>query len=153
MKVGDMVQILIGPFKGKVGTILEIEMNAGAINGWITVLYDGQRLLYAGEEVRPHAATRHTRGKEMTSRDFCYWLQGFLEITSEGRTNDHEQTVATEMNCRQVDSIRAHLAMVFKHEIDPSHGPPKHQAALNEIHNQLSEGSHGGHGTGALMRC
>lgn len=57
MKVGDMVQILIGPFKGKVGTILEIEMNAGAINGWITVLYDGQRLLYAGEEVRPHAAT------------------------------------------------------------------------------------------------
>jgi hypothetical protein len=32
--------------------------------------------------------------------------------------------------------IKAHLALVFKHEIDPSMGGPDHQAALNEIHAQ-----------------
>lgn len=45
----------------------------------------------------------------MTSRDFAYWLQGFFEIS--------ETDQLTE---RQVKMIKAHLNLVFKHEIDPS---------------------------------
>ena len=34
----------------------------------------------------------------------------------------------------QVEIIRNHLNLVFKHEIDPSMGTPQHQAVLNEVH-------------------
>jgi len=69
----------------------------------------------------------------MTSRDFCYWLQGFFEIGAQspfaGTPN------AQGLGEHQVECIRRHLALVFKHEIDPSAGPPEHQAKLDEIHN------------------
>lgn len=65
----------------------------------------------------------------MTSRDFCYWLQGYFEVAH--NAGDRELTSA------QVKSIRAHLALVFKHEIDPSMGPPEHQADLNKIHDAI----------------
>lgn len=68
----------------------------------------------------------------MTSRDFCYWLQGFFEI---GRAHEPGNR-APALTERQTEMIRKHLALVFKHEIDPSMGPPEHQAALNEVHNQ-----------------
>lgn len=58
----------------------------------------------------------------MTSRDFCYWLQGYFELG--GGVLSAEHTLC----------IKRHLALVFKHEIDPSAGPPAHQAELNEIH-------------------
>lgn len=45
----------------------------------------------------------------MTSRDFAYWLQGFFEISE-----------TDELNIKQVKMIKAHLNLVFKHEIDPS---------------------------------
>jgi len=45
----------------------------------------------------------------MTSRDFCYWLQGYFEI-SKASTLSEEQT----------QDVRNHLNMVFIHEIDPS---------------------------------
>lgn len=45
----------------------------------------------------------------MTSRDFAYWLQGFFEIGQPG-----------PMTADQVDLVKRHLALVFKHEIDPS---------------------------------
>jgi len=61
----------------------------------------------------------------MTSRDFCYWLQGFFELGTDG---------SYALDEKQTASIRAHLALVFKHEIDPLAGPPEHQKALNEIH-------------------
>lgn len=60
----------------------------------------------------------------MTSRDFCYWLQGFFEISNPQTINK----VETEM-------IKKHLALVFKHEIDPSMGDEVHQNELNAIHN------------------
>lgn len=60
----------------------------------------------------------------MTSRDFCYWLQGFFEINE-----------PTEVTPKQTEQIKKHLNLVFKHEIDPSMGGPEHQAELNEIHN------------------
>jgi len=68
----------------------------------------------------------------MTSRDFCFWLQGFFEIA--GNTPAREPSNRWNLNDSQVDMIRNHLALVFKHEIDPSAGPPAHQAELNKIH-------------------
>lgn len=69
----------------------------------------------------------------MTSRDFCYWLQGYFEV-KEGET-----TVPTDkfLTHQQVVMIRNHLAMVFKHEIDPSYKPQKiidHQQELLSAH-------------------
>ena len=58
----------------------------------------------------------------MTSRDFCYWLQGFFEISK-------AETVTAE----QKEIIKRHLDMVFEHEIDPSF-PAKQQGILNKIH-------------------
>ena len=71
----------------------------------------------------------------MTSRDFCYWLQGFFELSGGGG----------ELTQAQVGAVRKHLALVFKHEIDPSHGDEKHQAALDQIHHT--------HDPHALYRC
>jgi hypothetical protein len=59
----------------------------------------------------------------VTSRDFCYWLQGLFELG---------EPVA--LNETQTKAVRAHLALVFKHEIDPAAGGPAVQAALNAIH-------------------
>lgn len=41
----------------------------------------------------------------MTSRDFCFWLQGFFEISNN-----------TEVTKEQVEIIKGHLGLVFKHE-------------------------------------
>jgi hypothetical protein len=60
----------------------------------------------------------------MTSRDFCYWLQGYIEIGDV--FPDQKQWLR----------IKNHLALVFKHEIDPSMGSAAHQQKLNEIHNK-----------------
>jgi hypothetical protein len=59
----------------------------------------------------------------MTSRDLVYWLQGFFELENP-KTLNEEQT-----RC-----IKNHLALVFKHEIDPSMGDESHQVSLNKIH-------------------
>lgn len=64
----------------------------------------------------------------MTSRDFCYWLQGYLEIEKEGHAGP------SELSPEQVSCIAKHLALVFRHEIDPSAGDEKMQEALNKIH-------------------
>lgn len=61
----------------------------------------------------------------MTSRDFCYWLQGFLELS---------MSTNLELDRKKVQSIKNHLNMVFKHEIDPSHGDQKHQEELSALH-------------------
>lgn len=65
----------------------------------------------------------------MTSRDFAYWLQGFFEISGESL-----ETIQKP----QIEQIQKHLAMVFVHEIDPSHGGPEEQAKLNAIHNTIT---------------
>ncbi len=97
----------------------------------------------------------------MKSRDFVYWLQGVLEI-GDVKSFDEKQTTL----------IRQHLALVFKHEIDPSVGSAEHQAELNEIHSpsvpQVTPESveaaikealaklpkpQGSHGPGPVMRC
>lgn len=65
------------------------------------------------------------RGSErMTSRDFCYWLQGYFEI--QGSLNPG-------LRPEQVQIVQAHLAMVFVHEIDPAFGADNDK--LDAIHN------------------
>lgn len=82
----------------------------------------------------------------MTSRDFCYWLQGFFELQQAGS--------GYNLTASQADLVRRHLALVFKHEIDPSAGPAEHQAMLDNIHagltgpNQTKPPQIGGHGMG-----
>lgn len=65
----------------------------------------------------------------MTSRDFCYWLQGYIEIAQSGDPGAMPSLTYDQMRC-----VRAHLALVFKHEIDPSFGDAKLQEALNKLH-------------------
>lgn len=67
----------------------------------------------------------------MTSRDFCFWLQGFFEVTDPKQITE-----------QQTQMIKNHLNLVFKHEIDPGMGDETHQQLLNNIHNPLG-----------LMRC
>jgi hypothetical protein len=45
----------------------------------------------------------------MQSRDFCFWLQGFFELSGE----------VTAISVEQSAMIRRHLDMVFHHEIVP----------------------------------
>lgn len=59
----------------------------------------------------------------MTSRDFCFWLQGYFEVAEPKCIDEH-----------QLGLIQKHLALVFKHEIDPSAGSAKHQKELDKIH-------------------
>jgi hypothetical protein len=76
----------------------------------------------------------------MKSVEFCYWLQGVFEL------GDPKQ-----LDERQTDLIKRHLAMVFKHEIDPSY-PAEQQQALNAAHGQPPKiGGQGPDGT--LYRC
>jgi hypothetical protein len=70
----------------------------------------------------------------MTSRDFCFWLQGFFELQGAG-PKPPEPFDANALHGYQAQMIKNHLALVFKHEIDPSMGPPSHQNALNHLHN------------------
>ena len=64
----------------------------------------------------------------MRARDFCYWLQGYLEL--DGVDSPPTQGMSTA----QVKVVAQHLSLVFKHDIDPSAGSAEHQAELNAIH-------------------
>lgn len=55
----------------------------------------------------------------MTSRDFIYWLQGYLELSRE-----------PSLDGEQVELIRRHLNLVFIHEIDV----PDPTGKLQETH-------------------
>lgn len=59
----------------------------------------------------------------MKSRDFAYWLQGLLEI---GKPET--------LNKEQVEIIKNHLNLVFKHEIDPSLNEGKTGKEVKELH-------------------
>jgi hypothetical protein len=81
----------------------------------------------------------------MKASEFCYWLQGFFEIENERNPN-------VDLTKKQADVIQRHLALVFKHDIDPSQGTPEHQAELQAIHDGKSK--IGGTGpNGEIFRC
>jgi len=62
----------------------------------------------------------------MKATEFCYWLQGFFELSSAG----HQ---VGGLTAHQAAMIKKHLDLVFKHEIDPSY-PTHQQEELNAIH-------------------
>lgn len=66
----------------------------------------------------------------MTSRDFCYWLQGYFELLGADQG---------AMTSAQVTAVRAHLAMVFAHEIDPSMGSKEHREELQDLHDKVDK--------------
>jgi hypothetical protein len=72
----------------------------------------------------------------MTSREFCYWLQGFFEI------NSSDINAIEELTFEQVKTIQKHLNIVFKHEIDSSYGKQAHQSELSDIHNEARPNLH-----------
>ena len=68
----------------------------------------------------------------MTSREYCYWLQGYFEISG-----------VKELSKRQTEIVIRHLSLVFKHEIDPSYGTSEHQQTLLDAHSDMT----------ALLKC
>ena len=71
----------------------------------------------------------------MNSIDFCYWLQGYFEL----------QEGDEPLTAKQIEVLKNHLALVFKHEIDPlrESQTPVPPGILSSIHN----------GNDPLLRC
>jgi hypothetical protein len=63
----------------------------------------------------------------MKAVEFCYWLQGMFELS---KPND--------LNAEQTACIKAHLDMVFVHDIDKTY-PEGQQSKLNEIHKAVQK--------------
>lgn len=74
----------------------------------------------------------------MNSIDFCFWLQGYFEISG-----------TDELTPDQTKVVKNHLHLVFKHEIDPlrEEQTPTPTPALNHAH------SGGRLGNDTLIRC
>jgi hypothetical protein len=61
----------------------------------------------------------------MRSVDFCYFLQGFFELSEPNKA----------LTAEQVQTIKNHLKLVFLYEIDPSYTDNKVvQAIFQNIH-------------------
>lgn len=65
----------------------------------------------------------------MKSVEFCYWLQGFFEISTASSSIELQGLTKD-----QTEMIKEHLQLVFVHEIDPSY-PKEQQDELNQVHN------------------
>ncbi|MCA9136280.1 MAG: hypothetical protein KDB00_05965 [Planctomycetales bacterium] len=76
----------------------------------------------------------------MKASEFCYWLQGHFELL------EGDSTHPGTMTRKQCETIKRHLALVFKHELDATHGDAKHQDELDAIHNGTLPGD-------MRMRC
>lgn len=61
----------------------------------------------------------------MTSTNFAYFMQGYFEL-------EDPKTISPE----KLAQIKGHLQLVFRDEIDPSHGNAEMQNKLNEAHNK-----------------
>lgn len=72
----------------------------------------------------------------MKAVEFCYWLQGLFEL---GKPDS--------LTAEQTAAVKAHLNMVFIHEIDPSY-PASEQGALNEAHGPSAIDLHN-----TIVRC
>lgn len=80
----------------------------------------------------------------VTIRDFCYWLQGYFEITGDS---------GIAMTPDKLATIQRHLALVFVHEIDPSAGDAAVQEKLNAVRNSHIFVPHPLNLSGVKMRC
>jgi len=79
--------------------------------------------------------------------EFCYWLQGYFEISQ----STPEEPGA--INSQQSAMIQRHLALVFKHDIDPKAGPSEVQAELQAIHDGHAPKIGGRRPDGQIYRC
>jgi hypothetical protein len=79
----------------------------------------------------------------MKAVEFCYWLQGLFEL---GKPE--------ALTAEQTATVKAHLDMVFIHDIDPSY-PAEEQEALNTAHVDRPRPQIGGRDpvTGMIFRC
>ena len=60
----------------------------------------------------------------MKAAEFCYWIQGFFELSE-----------SEQLTPRQVEIIKNHLKLVFYHDIDPSYSEdPAVQEEMQAIH-------------------
>ena len=82
----------------------------------------------------------------MKAAEFCYWFQGYMEIAG-------EQALEQGLGKEQLDVVRRHLSLVFKHELDPTHGDAKHQAELQAMHDGFPFNGHRPDPDGLIMRC
>ena len=75
----------------------------------------------------------------MNAIDFCFWLQGYFELSGE-----------SELSAGQAKKVQQHLALVFKHEIDPLRETQTTTPAkvLNQTHTPLRPP-----GNDPIMRC
>ncbi len=65
----------------------------------------------------------------MKASEFCYWLQGYFEISE--RKNG--------LSPKQTETIQRHLSLVFAHELDKQNdeGSPEVADALQKLHDGL----------------
>lgn len=77
----------------------------------------------------------------MTSRDFVFWFNGFLEISGPD----------AEIDKAKLQIIRNHLNLVFKHEIDPF--MPDLTGELQAIHDGKPPITDGPNSAMTLLRC
>jgi len=82
----------------------------------------------------------------MSSRDFCYWLQGWFELNA---TIDHRAGASAET----LDVIRNHLSLVFIHEIDPQHAQTVPANIAQPIHDHGKPQIGGADAHGNVYRC
>jgi hypothetical protein len=84
----------------------------------------------------------------MKATDFCYWLQGYFELKKANRGAPVDLSISQQ----QAETIMNHLALVFKHDIDPKQGTPEHQAELQSIHDGRPQIGDAG-ASGEIYRC
>jgi hypothetical protein len=74
----------------------------------------------------------------MNAIDFCFWLQGHFEISD-----------SDNLSPKQVEVIKNHLQLVFKHEIDPLREEQTNASKdeLNATHSPAASGND------PLVRC
>ena len=58
----------------------------------------------------------------MEAKSFVYWLQGYFEISG-----------SNILDVGQVEMIKSHLNLVFKHEIDPSLNEGKSKEEVQDL--------------------
>ena len=64
----------------------------------------------------------------MNSIDFCYWLQGYFELSD-----------VKMLDAKRVEILKNHLNLVFKHEMDPLRERETTTSVdvLNEVHSGI----------------
>lgn len=73
----------------------------------------------------------------MNATEFCYWFQGYIEITKAGAQSP---PAVSGLSQEQLNMVERHLALVFQHDIDPKQGPPAVQQQLQAIHDGFPPG-------------